>query len=55
MGVLRWLDRIAGRVNRKAGGTAVAVAAENAPVTASPAAATVIQEEEAQEVKAEES
>jgi len=55
MGVLGWLDRVAGRVNRKVGGTAVAVAADNAPVTASPAAARVIQEEEAQEVKAEES
>jgi len=55
MGLFGWLDRIAGRVNRKMSGTAVVVAAENAPTTASPAAATVIQEEEAQEVEAEES
>jgi hypothetical protein len=53
MGLLGWLDRIAGRVNRKISGTAVVVAAENAPTTATPAAAAVIATEEAEEVRAE--
>lgn len=43
MGVLGWLDRMAGRLNRKVGGTAT------------PAAATVIQGEEAEKVEAEDS
>jgi hypothetical protein len=53
MGLLGWLDRVAGRVNRKISGTAVVVAAENAPTTATPAAAVVIREEEAEEVETE--
>jgi hypothetical protein len=54
MGLLGWLDRIAGRLNRKISGTAVVIAAENAPTTATPAAAAVIGKEEAEEIGTEE-
>jgi hypothetical protein len=40
------LDRIAAKLNRKVTPTAVAMGAENAPVTATPAAASEIQKEE---------
>jgi hypothetical protein len=53
MGILGWLDRVAGRLNRKVAPTAVTVAAEGAPVTAAPAAVTEIQEAEAEEVEGE--
>ena len=50
--MLGWLDRLAARLNRKVAPTAVTMGAENAPTTATPAAVTEINREEAEETKA---
>jgi hypothetical protein len=53
MGLFGWLDRLAGKADRKLEGTAVALGAENAPLTAAPAAGIEIQKEEADEQEGE--
>jgi hypothetical protein len=47
--VANLLDRIAAKLNRKVQRTAVTIGAGNQPTTATPAAATEIKEEEAEE------
>jgi hypothetical protein len=54
MGLLGWLDRIAGRFNRKATPTAAVVAAESAPSAMTPVAAAEVEKEEAEEIGTEE-
>ncbi|HZQ89213.1 MAG TPA: hypothetical protein VFA42_04325 [Gaiellaceae bacterium] len=45
------LDRLAAKLTRKMTPTAVAMGAENAPTTATPAAVTEIREEESEEAE----
>jgi hypothetical protein len=53
MGLFGWLDRLAGKADRKLEGTGLAMAAENAPTMAAPAAGIEIQQEEAEEQEGE--
>jgi len=46
--MLKLLDRLAAKLNRKATPTAVALGAENAPMAAAPAAMVEIEKEEAE-------
>jgi hypothetical protein len=52
MGILRWLNRLAGKADRKLEPTAATIAAGNAPTTAAPVGVTEIQKEEREENEA---
>ena len=51
MGIFRWLNRLAGKADRKLEPTAAMMAVENAPTAAAPVAAAEIQKEETGETE----
>lgn len=51
MGIFRWLDRLAGKADRKLEPTAAVMAGGNAQATPAPVAITEIQKEEAEETE----
>lgn len=52
MGIFRWLNRLAGRIDRKIEPTAATMAGGNASATVAPVAVSEIQKEEAEETEA---
>jgi hypothetical protein len=54
MGLFGWLDRFAGKVDRKLEPTAVALGTDNTPSSAAPVAVAEIEKEEAEAQEGEE-